>query len=112
MRAPSRRAEIRAGGRQPCNAGGRSGYLRFAPNAPTYVPVSKAPQASSWPGPWKRPSMRSLPAAPPAKRPPMGVAVFDAQTSEPAALNLEARRMVEALGLPGSSGADVRPKRS
>ena len=76
MRAPSRRAEIRAGGRQPCNAGGRSGYLRFAPNAPTYVPV------------------------------------FDAQTSEPAALNLEARRMVEALGLPGSSGADVRPKRS
>ncbi len=38
---------------------------------------------------------------------PVGVAVFDARTSEPAALNLEARRMVEALGLPGSSGADV-----
>ena len=37
---------------------------------------------------------------------PVGVAVFDARTAEPVTLNLEARRIVEALGLPGSFEAD------
>ena len=38
---------------------------------------------------------------------PVGVAVFDARTAEPASINREARRIIEALGLPGSSGAEV-----
>ncbi|MYA97648.1 MAG: response regulator, partial [Nitrospinae bacterium] len=38
---------------------------------------------------------------------PVGVVVFDARTAEPAALNREARRIVEALGRPGNAARDL-----
>ena len=38
---------------------------------------------------------------------PVGVVVFDAQTGEPATLNREARRIVEALRQPGRTAADL-----
>ena len=38
---------------------------------------------------------------------PVGVAVFDARTAEPMTLNLEARRIVESLGLGGGFAADM-----
>ena len=37
---------------------------------------------------------------------PVGVVVFDARTTAPAVLNREARRIIEALGLPGNSDVD------